>query len=47
MNGPWTPCNSPETSTGLGNGQHKFQVRAMDRNGNVDPTPATRSWRIV
>jgi subtilisin family serine protease len=47
MNGPWTPCSSPKTYTGLGNGQHKFQVRAMDRNGNVDPTPATRKWRIA
>jgi subtilisin family serine protease len=47
MNGPWTPCNSPKTYTGLGNGKHTFQVRAMDTNGNVDPTPATRNWRIV
>ena len=47
MNGPWTSCSSPKTYTGLGNGQHKFQVRAMDTNGNVDPTPATRNWRIV
>jgi thermitase len=47
MNGPWTPCNSPKRYTGLGNGQHTFQVRAMDTNGNVDPTPATRNWRIV
>ena len=39
MNGPWTPCSSPKTYTGLGNGHHMFQVRAMDTNGNVDPTP--------
>jgi hypothetical protein len=31
MNGPWTPCSSPKTYTGLGNGRHVFQVRAMDK----------------
>ena len=47
MNGPWTRCSSPKKYTGLGNGRHTFQVRAMDMNGNVDPTPATRNWRVV
>ncbi len=47
MNGPWTACSSPKTYNGLGAGLHKFQVRAIDLNGNVDQTPATRNWRIV
>lgn len=28
-------------------GKHYFQVRAMDRNGNVDPTPARLEFSIV
>ncbi|HXV35500.1 MAG TPA: S8 family serine peptidase, partial [Gaiellaceae bacterium] len=47
MNGPWTACKSPKTYKGLGKGQHKFQVRAIDQNGNVDATPAVDTWRIV
>ena len=46
MNGPWTACSSPKTYTDLGTGMHAFQVRAIDKNGNVDPTPATDTWRI-
>jgi CSLREA domain-containing protein len=30
----------------LSPGQHSFQVRAMDEMGNVDPTPATRTWVV-
>jgi hypothetical protein len=47
MNGPWTACKSPKTYSGLGKGQHKFQVRSIDLNGNVDATPAVDTWRIV
>jgi subtilisin family serine protease len=46
MNGAWRACSSPKTYRGLGKGLHKFQVRAMDRNGNLDPTPAVDTWRI-
>jgi hypothetical protein len=28
-------------------GRHTVQVRAIDEMGNVDPTPATRSWMYV
>jgi hypothetical protein len=31
----------------LGFGAHVFRVRARDRAGNVDPTPAKRSFTVV
>ncbi|WP_299988360.1 Ig-like domain-containing protein [uncultured Pontibacter sp.] len=37
---------SPLTATGLSDGTHALQVRAVDVAGNVDPTPATHTWRI-
>lgn len=42
----WTSCTSPKTYRGLAKGRHVFAVRASDKAGNQDPTPATRSWRI-
>jgi subtilisin family serine protease len=47
MNGPWQGCSSPKVYKNLNNGMHKFSVRAVDRNGNVDPTPAVDSWRVT
>jgi subtilisin family serine protease len=47
MNGPWRPCSSPKTYRNLNNGLHTFRVRAVDRNGNRDPTPAVDTWRVV
>ena len=44
--GAWTPCSSPKTYTGLADGTHNFEVRAVDAAGNIDQTPATRSWRV-
>jgi hypothetical protein len=41
-----SPCTSPKTYTGLGDGEHTFRVQAVDRAGNSDPTPAGYSWRI-
>jgi len=41
---------SPATTTnytGLSEGLHTFEVRAKDRVGNVDPTPASYTWRIA
>jgi hypothetical protein len=46
MNGPWTFCTSPKTYGGLAFGVHTFRVRAIDPSGNVDATPAVRTWRI-
>lgn len=42
----WGPCSSPKTLADLSDGQHTFAVRATDRAGNTDPTPAGRTWTI-
>ena len=42
----FAPCASPQAYSGLGDGVHGFQVRAMDPTGVADPTPAGRSWTI-
>jgi hypothetical protein len=41
-----SPCTSPKTYTGLGDGRQTFSVQAVDRAGNGDRTPARYSWRI-
>lgn len=43
--GTWAACTSPRTYTGISKGRHTFYVRAKDLAGNVDASPATRSWR--
>ncbi len=44
--GAFTTCASPKTYTGLASGDHDFAVRVRDAVGNLDPTPATRSWTV-
>jgi hypothetical protein len=44
--GLWTPCPSPKTYTGLADGTHSFEVRAVDAAGHIDQSPATRNWRV-
>jgi hypothetical protein len=44
--GTFTACTTPFASPSLSDGAHTFEVRARDAAGNVDPTPATRSWSI-
>ncbi len=36
----------PVSYTGLSQGAHTFQVRATDTAGNVDATPASRTWTV-
>jgi Bacterial Ig-like domain/Bacterial Ig domain/Calcineurin-like phosphoesterase len=42
----FSTCSSPQNYTNLANGSHTFQVRAADAAGNVDATPASRSWTV-
>ena len=44
--GAWSVCTSPHQYTGLAEGAHTFEVKAIDQAGNVDATPATFSWTI-
>ena len=44
--GAWETCSSPKAYSGLAPGLHTFEVRATDAAGNVDPTPASRTWTI-
>ncbi len=43
--GSYAACTSPKDYTGLGEGNHTFDVRATDTAGNTG-SPATRSWTI-
>src|SRR5919201_2182671 len=43
----FTPCASPQTYSGLGDGTHTFSVQAIDAAGNADATPPSYSWQIV
>jgi len=46
--GAWSAYSSATstTLTGLTEGSHTFYVRAKDQAGNVDPTPAERSFSV-
>ena len=44
--GTFAPCTTPFTTSSLANGTHTFEVRAIDGAGNVDLSPATRSYTI-
>jgi hypothetical protein len=39
------PCASPTAYRKLKRGKHVFRVRARDRAGNVDATPAVKRFR--
>jgi hypothetical protein len=46
--GGFAPCPAAGIAyTGLGNGPHSFQVRAIDPSSNVDPSPAGYSFDVV
>jgi hypothetical protein len=44
---PFAACTSPLALTGLQPGTHALAVRSIDVAGNVDATPAQRSWSIA
>jgi extracellular elastinolytic metalloproteinase len=39
-------CSAHKTYRGLARGRHVLRVRAKDRAGNLDPTPARYVWRV-
>jgi hypothetical protein len=45
--GGFTPCTSPKTYEGLGDGDHTFRAQAVDAAGNADTTAASYAWRIT
>ena len=45
--GALSPCGSPASFAGLGQGEHTFAVVATDAAHNTDPTPATGKWFIT
>ncbi|MFB3788692.1 MAG: two-component regulator propeller domain-containing protein [bacterium] len=46
---PWSPFSEKTvaTYTNLIPGRHQFQVRAMDRNWNIDPVPQTFDFYVL
>jgi hypothetical protein len=42
----FAPCESPHTTAPLADGEHTFEVRAIDPAGNADPTPASRAFTV-
>jgi parallel beta-helix repeat protein len=43
---PFSPCESPQRYSDLAGGSHTFEVRATDKAGNADDTPARHAWTI-
>jgi hypothetical protein len=46
INGAFVPCTSPFTSDGVGDGEHTFEVRGQDAAGNLEESPASRSFTL-
>jgi hypothetical protein len=44
--GPWRPCSSPHLISGLPDGRHTFEVRAVEASERPDPTPARWQWTV-
>ena len=42
----FTICSSPDDYSGLTEGNHSYEVQAIDAAGNTDATPATFDWTI-
>jgi hypothetical protein len=43
---PFEPCTSPQALTDLSDGPHTFYAQAGDAAGQVDPTPASRTFVV-
>jgi hypothetical protein len=44
--GSFSDCASPQSYSSLSDGEHTFQVRAVDGADNVDATPASFTWAV-
>src|SRR5206468_3843179 len=44
--GAFAPCVSPQSYSGLGFGDHNFQVRATDTSGERRAAPASYAWTV-
>jgi len=44
--GAFGNCSSPKVTSNLGDGLHTFSVRAVDKAGNMDASPASRSFTV-
>ena len=42
----WAACTSPKSYSGLADGAHRFEARAIDRAANTDASPALFEWQI-
>lgn len=45
--GAYRSCRSPKTYRALRHGRHVLRVAARDRAGNLDRTPAVRTWTVT
>jgi hypothetical protein len=43
----FSSCSSPKSCTGLAEGSHTFRVKAKDAAGNLDATPASRTFMLT
>jgi uncharacterized delta-60 repeat protein len=43
----WRGCTSPLQLGGLDSGRHRFKVRALSGQGEPDPTPAKRRFKVA
>ncbi|MCY1021801.1 adventurous gliding motility protein AgmC [Pyxidicoccus sp. MSG2] len=46
VDGPFARCTSPHLVSATQDGQYLLQVRAVDKAGNADPTPAIHGWLV-
>jgi hypothetical protein len=44
--GNWVSCTSPHTTANFADGTHTWYVRAKDKAGNRDPSPASRTFTV-
>lgn len=44
--GDFEPCTMPWERTGLAEGSHRLEIRAVDRAGNRDATPVVHAWSV-